>query len=200
MLLTEEELEELDEEIEKLAEEIEEAEENYEKLTKDEKQVLEIKKMVTTLKRLKASGFKKTEKLGYVFPGVNVTKVNMERNKVDKKEAEDIPDPKVKVLPVSTFGEIRCIFNQQMIAPEVIQQFIYRQAFTVFIVSNQDNSISYGRFMKTLRKPKRSLQEDQTEDTLNLNFGVVIQKHDEREIVLEMDFERPDHVSQNGFD
>jgi len=59
-------------------------------------------------------------KLGFVFPGADVSKIRQERKKKSKdpeviKEPE--PEPKIKIGAITTKGEIGISFNTDMITP-----------------------------------------------------------------------------------
>ena len=74
--------------------------------------------------RLKAKGFERNGALGFTFPGVDPNQVDsaLKNKKSDTKEeeVEIIPDPKMTIGPISSKGELIIDFNQDMIAPSVI--------------------------------------------------------------------------------
>ena len=72
-------------------------------------------------------------------------------NKVDEKP-EEIPDPDMQLLPITSKGEIKIQFNQDMIAPDVIIQSTYKNLFVVSITSSLDGSTAFGRFYNKKRE------------------------------------------------
>jgi hypothetical protein len=118
-------------------------------LTTEEKQALfaqekTLESKIEQLQKLSSMGFKKTSQ-GFTFPGVNITEVDALMNKVDEKP-EEIPDPDMQLLPITSKGEIKIQFNQDMIAPDVIIQSTYKNLFVVSITSSLDGSTAFGRF------------------------------------------------------
>ena len=69
---------------------------------------------------MKAKGFPMS-KLGFVFPGADVSKIRQERKKKSKDpEVIKEPEPKIKIGAITTKGEIGMSFNTDMIAPSKI--------------------------------------------------------------------------------
>ena len=67
--------------------------------------------------RLKAKGFDRAGKFGFVFPGTNAT---LMKEKAADMVKEDPPEPKMTIGPISAKGEISMSFNQDMVAPSGI--------------------------------------------------------------------------------
>lgn len=118
-------------------------------------------------------------------------------NKVVVAKKEEIPDPDVELLPISSKGEIKLRFNQDMIAPDHITQSTYRNVFVVSITSSLDGSTAYGRFAN----PKRDLQEggEQTEAE-KLQFTLQTVEHNARNITIQTNWADPSLVSALGDD
>lgn len=94
---------------------------------------------------MKKSGFVKNDAIGFVFPGVDVTSLNMKNeNKVD----EDADPPRMTIDPISSNGTIVAHFDQDMMVPNYIDYKIYRKVLRLIYKRNTDNQISEGRFVK----------------------------------------------------
>lgn len=138
---------------------------------------------------LQSSGFVETEGLGIMFPGVDVEDVK--KSKVPKDEIKKIQEPRVVVKPMTAFGEIKCQFNQPMIAPKEINQRTYKHAFNLYIISKQTGNKIKGRF-KDRPRSMRNLQEEYENE--NLRFDLSVTKHTEKDIVIQVEFESIDDV------
>ena len=99
--------------------------ENAEKLKKIEKAKEHL--------RLKAKGFAKNKKIGFVFPGIdprNLRKALRKKKRLSKRKfVKPKPEPKMAIGPIEANGTISVGFNQDMIAPSAINQRVYQKVF-----------------------------------------------------------------------
>jgi hypothetical protein len=91
--------------------------------------------------RLRQLGFVKS-KFGMTFPDVNITAVS----KLTETQGDvKVPEPKISVGALSVEGKVEIMFNQDFVAPEKINQDIYRNVMEVKLISSVDGSVKYGR-------------------------------------------------------
>ena len=73
---------------------------------------------------MKAKGFTHDEKLGFVFPGVDPEVYRKRLEKAQDGE-ETPPAPKMKIGAISSTGDIKIEFDQEMMAPKEIDPQLY---------------------------------------------------------------------------
>jgi hypothetical protein len=79
-------------------------------------------------KRLKAKGFIRNKKIGFVFPGIDPKQIAAAiKNKKNMKKIIKavVVEPKMAIGPINTNGSINLDFNTEMIAPAAINQRVY---------------------------------------------------------------------------
>lgn len=107
--------------------------------------------------RLQKKGFPRDSDIGFTFPGINPNKIK-ERVELSKKKAlesakssaneassqaePDLPEPpKMKIGAIATNGTIAVSFNQDMFAPDAINQRVYQKVFRFGMESDVDGSL-----------------------------------------------------------
>ncbi len=79
--------------------------------TAEAKKIVKREEKKETAKRLKSIGFVAKKGIGYTFRGVDPKKIDAARSSKKEKEKEIIPDPKMKIGPMSASGVILIDFN-----------------------------------------------------------------------------------------
>jgi len=72
--------------------------------------------------RLKAKGFVRNRRVGFVFPGIDPTKIRsaLKKKRENKKNEVVAEEPKMNIGPIASNGSIGVDFNTEMIAPSAI--------------------------------------------------------------------------------
>lgn len=98
---------------------------------------------------------------------------------------------------IETSGEVKMVFNQEMIYPQKIDQEFYNNILQMTFVSSVDSSLSWvGVFSNKTRENKtRALSEDNLAE--NFKFDLRVTKHNSKEINIKIDFDNPDAISRN---
>ena len=73
------------------------------------------------------------------------------------------PKPQIKIEPFNSEGETSLAFNQNMVAPDIINQEAYEGVFEVCVESGLDGSKVYGSFLHKSKRQRRNLGEAGTE-------------------------------------
>ena len=85
-------------------------------------------------------------------------------------------------------------FNQEMIAPSTINPRVYKSVFVLSIQSDIDDTVTFGRFVKSNSERLLEEDEDQFEDEKQ-SFNITVDKHDKRQIELNLHFKNPTSIS-----
>lgn len=132
------------------------------------------------------------------------------KKRKNTKLIDTLKPPKVYFGPITRYGDMSLLFDQNMIVPPLkdgkIDQDLYQQIFNVRIISAMDYTIVDGKF-KQDQKTKRKLFENEsldeeielTQTEKDLQFGVQITKHVPKEIMFKINLKNPALVSSSAF-
>ena len=82
--------------------------------------------------KLFESGFVKIEAMGFIFPGVDTSKVGSFKSKKSNPKP-----PRLQVQPLMSNGTLIIDFDQEMIAPEKIDQSVYKSVLNFKLLSQR---------------------------------------------------------------
>lgn len=98
---------------------------------KEQQQELEV--LMSNI-QLKGTGFVKEPGIGFVFPGVNITKFDLSKWQQEKISRKP---PRMQLKPISTNGTLVIEFDQEMMVPKILDPKVYESIFKMKLIRHE---------------------------------------------------------------